>query len=273
MNTISTVIPAVGELAADIDLLSYLQTNVVLVLVIFGIGAILRAIFGLGSSITKAVSATLSILLVYLAMILLYYFVPDLRIYLNQLPFISVTSEKLFLWDIFNLERDLLFGSLMKMAILSLLVNILETFLPKGKKFITWYLWRCVTVLVALAGYTVICMAVNSLCPQLFGEWAMYVILGFWAVILLTGLLKVLLTVVLTVVNPVLGAVYSFFFGHALGKQFTKSILTTVLMCLIVMALTRIGFTQFAFSQFTLATYGPTCVFVVLALYLFGKLL
>lgn len=273
MNALSSLMPAIQDLAGDIDLLSYFQAAAVFVLVIFGVGAILRAVFGLGSDLTRAVSASLTVCLVYLATILLYVFVPELRAYLNHLPFMSVNQERLFLWDIYHLSREMLFGSLLKMAILAFLVNVLESFLPEGRKFITWYLWRCVTVLVALAGYILICMIVERCCPQLFGSWAMYVVLGYWALVLLTGLLKMLMTVVLTALNPVLGGLYAFFFSHAFGKQFSKAILTTLVMAGIVMALNKIGFTQFAFSQFTLAAYGPTCVLVIVVLYLFGKLL
>lgn len=257
----------------DMDWSSVLQVVLVGAVLIFAVGAIFRAIFGKGSSINRAVSATLSILMVYLAAILLYLFAPDLIGDVNQLPFLTVSADKVQLWDIGSLSSELLYVSLVKMGILAILVNLLETFLPKGKKIITWYLWRCVTVIAALSLYVFICGLINTFVPQVFGEWAGYVLIACWAVILLVGILKVLLSIVLTVVNPIIGAIYTFFFSNIIGKQFTKSILTTLLMALIVAGLNNAGLTQFAFADFSLAAYGPTCVIVVVALYLFGKLL
>lgn len=267
MNYITTIMPdATG-------LVSVLQLVFVGALVIFGIGAILRSIFGKGSALTRSVSATLSILIAYLAAVLLYLFMPSLRVNVNQLPFLTVTGEKVLLWDIASLSESLLYASLVRMGILALLVNLLETLLPQGHKFLTWYLWRCVTVLGSLLLYGLICELINRFIPAVFGEWAVYVLIGFWAAILLTGILKVLLSIVLTVINPVIGALYTFFFSNIVGKQFSKSILTTILTALIVNALNRYGMNQFAFSDFSLAAYGPTCVIVVVVLYLFGKLL
>lgn len=263
----ATVMPEVS------DWTSVLQIVLIGAVLIFAIGAIFRGIFGKGSAINRAVSATLSILMVYLAMILLYLFVPDLRGTVNQLPFLTVTADQVQLWDISALSNEALYASLVKMGILAILVNLLESLLPHGKKFFSWYVWRCVTVLAGLFLYIVACGAINALVPQVFGQWAGYVLIGFWAMILLIGIVKVLLSVVLTVVNPVVGALYTFFFSNIVGKQFTKSILTTVLMALIVAGLNNAGLTQFSFSDFSLATYGPTCIIVVVVLYLFGKLL
>lgn len=272
MNPISTVLPAVQELG-NIDWLTVLQTVLVFAVVIFAIGTVLRLIFGKGSSLTRSVSASLNILLIYLAAILLYVFVPALRTGLNELPFISVTQERFFLWAPGAMAEELLFPSLIRLALLAFLVNCLESFLPEGKKFGTWYLWRMVTVLVSLAAYLGVCWLVNAYAPEVFGSWAAWIIIGFWALILLTGILKALLSVILTVVNPVIGLLYTFFFSNLFGKQFSKSILTTVLMLGIFTGLERIGFTQFAFSEFSLASYGPACVIVVVVLYLFGKFL
>ena len=86
-------------------------------------------------------------------------------------------------------------------------------------------------------------------------------------------ILSFLLTLVLTAVHPVIGALYAFFFSNLLGRQFSKSILTTLILTGLVGTLNRLGFYQFAFSDFSLLSYGPTCVILTLTLYLFGKFL
>lgn len=269
----TSLLPEVRELAANVDWLTVLRAAAMVALVIFIIGAIFRSIFGKGSSLNRAVSATLSILLVYLASVLLFVFLPSLRENLNQLPFLSVTTERCMIWDIQYLSEDLLYPSLLQLAMLALIVNLLETFMPEGEKFLSWYLFRTITVLASLGLYVGLCAVINSLAPQIFGSWAKVIILGFWALILLSGLLKVLLSIILTAINPIIGALYTFFFSNILGKQFSKSILTTILTVCIVAAMNHLGLTQFAFSDFSLASYGPTCVIVVVVLYLFGRLL
>ena len=177
------------------------------------------------------------------------------------------------LWDIARLSRDPLCSALLRMALLAFLVNILESFLPEGNGIVSWYLWRFVTVLASLGLYTGICSAADTLAPQIFGSWAMYILIAVWAVILLSGVLKLVLSVVLTVVNPVIGVLYTFFFSNKVGKQFSKAILTTLIMVAVFYGLNELGMTQFAFSQFSPAAYGPTCLIAAVVLYLFGKLL
>lgn len=269
----SSVLPQVQELAGQIDWFAVLKAVVIFAVVIFAAGSIFRMIFGKGSNLTRAVSACLSILLVYLAAILIYLFLPDLRSQLAQLPFVTVDEQHFVLWSLSGLSNELLYGSILKLALLALLVNILETFLPQGKRFLTWYLWRSVTVIAALALYSFLYTLIHAAVPELFGTWAKAVILGFWAVILLSGILKLLLSIILTVMNPIIGALYTFFFSNMIGRQFSKSILTTVILVSLVEILNRFGFTQFAFSDFSLASYGPACVILVATLYLFGKFL
>lgn len=271
MNDIASVLPAVGELAASIDWMSVLKTAAIIIAAFLILGGVFRLIFGKGSKMSRAVSAVLSIFLVYLAAILLFVFVPELRGSVSQLPFITVTQDHFMLWDLELLGQELLYPSLLKLALLAFVVNLLETLLPDGKKFITWYLWRTVTVLGSLALYVGVCAVAEMALPELFGVWAKYIILGFWSMIALSALLKGLLAVILTAVNPIIGGIYTFFFVNKLGSQFSKSILTTLLCVGVFALLNNMGLTQFAFADFSLATYGPTCIVVVVMLYMFGK--
>ena len=273
MVSLTSILPSVEALASGMDWLGIIQAVALLALAIFLIGGVFRLLFGKGSSLNCAVSASLSIMLVYLAAILIYLFLPDLRDSLEPLPFVRIDLQRVFLIDWMQLSEEVFYPSVLKLAILALTVNLLEEFMPEGEKFLSWYLWRTVTVLTSLTAYILICGFVESLVPQLFSDWAKYVIWGFWAVILLTGLLKVLLGLILTVMNPIIGGLYALFFTNTLGRQFSKSILTTVLVMTVFQLMYRGGLMQFAFSQFSLAAYGPSCVIILIVLYLFGKFL
>ncbi len=273
LNSISAILPEIRQAAEGVDWLTVLQTAAFYAVGIFLLGAFLRSVLGKDSPFIRAVSATVSILMIYLAAILLYVFAPSLRSTVNQLPFLLVNAQRCALWDIASLSGELLYPALLKLSILALVVNTLEEFMPKGKKFWSWYLWRCVTVAAGLGLYILACETASNFAPEFFGSWAKYILWLFVTVIGLSLLLKVALSVILTVVNPIIGAVYTFFFSNLFGTQFSKSILTTAILVTIVWGLNAMGLTQFAFADFSLASYGPVCAIAVLALYLLGRLL
>ena len=72
MNSIASILPEVRGLAMGTDWLSVLKIALVFCAVLFLLGAVFRAIFGKGSSLTRSVSASISILMVYLAAIALF---------------------------------------------------------------------------------------------------------------------------------------------------------------------------------------------------------
>ena len=273
MTIVQDMLPAVTDLAASIGWLDVLRIALLIIAAICILGSVLRLAFGKGSSLVRSVSACINLLMIYLAVIILYVLLPSVRSSLTSLPFITVTADALYLWDVAHLDTTLLYPALLELFILAFLVNLMESVLPQGKKFWSWYGFRLLTVVCALGLYSVMSALICSFAPQIFGTWAGYILLGLWAFIALTGLAKVLFAVVLTAVNPIIGGIYTFFFSHIFGKQFSKAILTTLLSVGILALLYHLGFTAFAFSGFSLAAYGPVCVIAVLALYLFGKLL
>lgn len=260
-------------LATSLDWITVIKTAAIFAVVLFAAGTVIRLVLGKGSNLTCAVSASLSVLLVYLAALLLYLFLPEIRAQLSQLPFVFVDDQRFILRTLSELSEPVFYGSLVRLALLAFLVNLLESLLPQGETFLRWYLWRGVTVLLALALYSFFTTLIEAAAPQVFTIWAKYVILGAWTVILLSGALKVLFSLVLTVVNPIIGFLYTFFFSNLFGSQFSKSILTTLILVALIAALNHLGLRVFSFDGFSLAAYGPTCIIAIVTLYLFGKFL
>lgn len=273
MNSVAFFSSAMNGIDLPIDWISALKIAGILVFIIFAVGAILRAIFGRGSSLTRSISATLNILLIYLTAAILYYYFPALRVWLNALPFVTLTSDHFFIWGISGLPDLIFYPAILKLAVLAFFVNMLESYLPRGKTLISWYLYRVITGLGAFALYIGFSYVVNSFAPKIFGVWSKTIILGFWGVILLIAVLKLLFSAFLTVINPILGACYTFFFSSLFGKQFSKAILTTVFMIFIVYFLNRVGCTQVYFADLSLIAYGPISIILLIALYLFGRIL
>lgn len=273
MLSYTSLLPRFQELTGGVDWLTLAKAVLVFAVTVFALGTIFRMIFGKGSNLTCAVSASLTILLSYLAMILVYLFLPQLRSSLPQLPFATVDEHRFVLWELSGLAGELLYPSLLRLALLALVVNVLEAVMPQGEGFLAWYLWRLLTVFAALVLYGLLCRLIEQAAPDVFGSWAKPLILCSWALILLSGVLNLLLSVALAVVNPIIGALYAFFFSNIVGRQFSKSILTTAILAGAVEALNQLGYTQFAFGSFTLAGYGVPCAILLLTLYLFGRYL
>ena len=273
MTIIEDMLPAIDQLSGAVDWLYLLKVAVLMSLAVCLLGTILRLIFGRRSSVTRAVSASISIALVYLLSILIYVLLPELRSILPALPFISVSGEAFYLWDIAELSGSVLYGGLLRLFILAFLVNLLESLLPHGKKLISWYFLRCLTVLAALCAYGAICWLVDAFVPQVFTAWSQAIVIILWAAIALIGLTRLLLTLILTVVNPIIAGLYAFFFSNIIGKQLTKSILTTAVIVLLIAALQQFGLNGFVFSDFSLLSCGPVCIIAFVCLFLFGKFL
>ena len=90
---------------------------------------------------------------------------------------------------------------------------------------------------------------------------------------LLTGALKFLVGLVLTSVNPLIAALYTFFFANAVGKQITKAMLTTAILVGLVLILQEMGIVAISVASAALAAYIPLILLVLVLWYIIGKLL
>lgn len=257
----------------QIDWIETIKLSCVIAIGIFAVGAIFRAFLGRGSSLTRSVSAALNILLIYVCAAVLYQHLPTLHQLFNSLPFVTMSTDRMTMWNISLLPDLILYPAVLQMSVLALLVNILETFLPRGRNIITWYLYRTLTALGALILYFGLYSAINHIAPEIWGAWAEIILITFWGIILLIVLLKLLFSVLLSIFNPIIGACYTFFFSNLFGKQFTKAILTTIFMVLIISYLNQYGISQVVYSEMTLANYGSMSLILLVVLYLFGKFL
>lgn len=249
------------------------EAALIFAVILFAAGAVFRISLGKGSNWTRALCAAVIVLLVYLTEVLLQLFLPQIRTQLPHLPFVYVDQQRFLLGNLERLSEPALFGGLVRLMILSFLVNLLDDFLPKGESFGNWCLWRGVLVVLALALYNFICPILEAAMPALFTVWAKPLILGCWIMILLSGAVKVLMGLILTVVNPLVGIVYAFFFSHKVGSQMSKAILTTLILTAVIAVLNHLEVLVFAFGSFSPAVYAPACVITVVTIYLFDRFL
>lgn len=246
---------------------------------IFAVGSLLlaliaRAAFGTRSSLNHAVSSSMGILFVYALTVIIYTFNPvDLDRFLSPLPFVRFSGEYMSLFSFADASLPEICTQVVSMVILAFLVNLLDTFIPKGKKIIGWYLYRFLTVILAMGAHYLVTHLFARFLPGVLVTYAPMILLGILLGLLLLGVLKFLLGLALTVVNPILGGIYTFFFSHLIGKQLTKAVLSTALLCAVFYLLERFGYSIICIAAGALVAYVPLILALLVLWYLIGHVL
>lgn len=258
----------------DLDIISMVKFIAMIAVVTLILGFIGRVVLGKRSGLNHAVSSAMGILFIYIVTIVIYTFNPaNLIQYLSPLPFVSFYEDTLVITAVLDRSLPAICNEVLSMVILAFLVNLLDTFIPKGKKIIGWYLWRFVTVLLAMVLHYVVTWAFNTFLPDVLVTYAPMILLGILLVMLLLGVAKAVLGVALTIANPIIGAIYTFFFANVIGKQLGKAVLTTVLLCAIFYALEYFGYGAISIAVGTLGNYVPLLAVLMILWYLVGHVL
>lgn len=268
ISNISTAIPT------EVDFLSMLKFVGIFAVVVLAVGCLGRVTLGKRSGLNHAVSSAMGILFIYVITIVIYAFDHELlRRFLSPLPFVTFQKETLYIHAFANVSFPDICTQILSMVILAFLVNLLDTVVPKGQKLLSWYLLRFVTVVLSLLLHYGVCWLFNTFLPGTLAAYAPSILLGILIAMLLLGVLNVLLGLVLTVVNPIFGAVYTFFFSNIIGKQITKAVFTTVLLCVLFGFLEHWGYTVICISTTYLGTYIPLVLSLLVLWYLVGHVL
>ena len=98
-------------------------------------------------------------------------------------------------------------------------------------------------------------------------------ILSVLVAFLLMGIINFLLGLVLTATNPILGAIYTFFFSTLVGKQLSKAVFTTAILTAVVFLLEHLGIGMLLIAQTALLAYIPAIALILVLWYLIGHIL
>ncbi len=238
------------------------------------IGLFNRLVLGKRSQLNHAVSSAMGILFVYAVTIVIYSLNPgDLARFLSPLPFVTFSGDRLVLFSFAAASLPEICTQILSMVILAFLVNLLDSFIPKGKTWYGWYLYRFLTVAMAMALHFVVCWLFSMYLPGVLMTYAPMILLGILGVLLLIGTAKLILGLALTVVNPIIGGIYAFFFSHAVGKQLSKAVVTTALLCALVFLLDHFGYHVIAIAAAALVAYIPLILVLLVLWYLLGHIL
>ena len=262
------------NLPADIDIISMMKFIAYFAFGILFIGLLGRVVLGKRSSLNHAISSAMGILFIYAMTIVIYTFDPyALSRYLAPLPFVKFSGDVLHIFSFKGAAYSTICREVLSMIILAFLVNLLDTWIPKGNKFGRWFSLRLMTVLLAMVLHYLVKWAFNAFLPGVLVTYAPTILLCILGAMLAIGLANVILSLVLTVVNPIVGALYAFFFSNVIGKQISKAVLTTIILCAVVIALNYFGYAVISISAGVLGNYIPLLAVLLFLWYLLGHVL
>lgn len=255
-----------------LDFWSLLKTGLILLVGTFLISVFGRFIFGKKSALNTAVSSAFGILFIYIITVVLRSSGAQFESIIAPLPFVTFAGNSLYLFNFSGAHYTVIASEVLSMIILSFLVNLADGWLPRGKNVFSWLFFRCMTVLLAFILHLVVVGLFAKYLPGGIVTYAPVVLLALLVLLMLTGSLKLLVGIALSTVNPIIGGLYTFFFATVIGKQISKAVLTTLLLCLLVILLNHLGCTVLSIASTALIAYVPF-LFVLIALwYICNKL-
>ncbi len=262
-----------GLVPSNFDFTRYLW------LLLIGIGAALvlsllfRLICGKGSALNHSVSSAIAILCVYAVSIVIYSTGGSLEMILSPLPFVQLSGDYLYVFPVMDAEFTAVCAEILDMIILAFLMNLLVSWLPKGKKLLGWYFFRFLSVVLAICLHYVINLVLDAVLPQGFADIAPTVLLIVIIASLLLGCLRLLTGGALALIDPLLGVLYTFFFANVVGKQLSRAIMTTFLLTALVYLLNYLEMTAICVASVALVAYLPVIILALILWYVIGKLL
>ncbi len=231
-----------------------------------------RFIFGKRSALILAVSSAIGILFVYAVTVILGGAGEEFQKFIAPLPFVTIENDTMVLFS-FKADYTVVCTQVLSMIILSFLMNLADGWLPTAKHILSWVFFRCLGVVIALILHLIVTGLLTNYLPEGLVTYAPVILLGILVLMLLTGALKFLVGLVLTTVNPLIAALYTFFFANVVGKQITKAILTTGILAVLVVVLQKMGIVAISIASAALAAYIPLILLLVVLWYIVGKLL
>ena len=256
----------------DLDIVAFLKANCLLIGAFLALGMLGRFAFGKKSVLCHSVSSAIGIFFVYALTIVLCYAGEEFQKFVAPLPLVAIENDTMTLFS-FQQHYTVVCTEVLSMIILAFLMNLADGWLPVGKRIISWIFFRCLGVVLALFLHLIVTFLLTTYLPEGLVTYAPTILLGLLVLLLATGALKFLVGLVLTSVNPLIAALYTFFFANVVGKQVTKAMLTTAILIGLVLILQKMGIFAISVASAALAAYIPLILLLLVLWYIVGKLL
>lgn len=265
---------AASYLPAEISFMTVAQFLLYFAAASLVLGSISRVVLGKRSSLNHALSSVMAVLFIYTVTIVIYTFKPwNLDILLSPLPFVTFSDHYLIVHPMTDLTFPALCSQLLSLMILTFLINLVDTLIPPGEGIVTWLLLRLITVLGCFGLHFLVSWAFRTYLPEALVTYAPTILLAVLLVLLGSGVVSLVLGLIIAITSPFLGAMYSFFFSNIVGKQISKSIFTSGVVCGIFYLMEHFGLVVILISPAALLTYVPLALVLLLLWFLVGHIL
>lgn len=254
-----------------LDLRSYAIAGGILILAMLLTGTVGRLIFGKRSVIGGTVSSSIAILFIYALTFVLTCAGAAYQSLVAPLPFVTIQGSSVYMHSFYG-NFSYICNELLSMVILAFLVNLLDSWLPRGKNLFSWLLFRILTVGLGLILHLVAVHLFSTYAPANIQTYAPAILLGILVFLILTGALKLLVGVILISVSPFVAALYTFFFANIFGKQITEAVLTTALLSSLILLLNHLGIFVVSIVQSALIALIPFALILVALWFISNKL-
>ena len=255
-----------------IDFDTFWKAGLILLLGTFLLSVFGRFVFGKRSALNNAVSSAIGILFIYALTVVLGTTGTQYSDLIAPLPFVTIQSETMTLFAFEGAHYTEVCSQLLSMVILAFLVNLADSWLPKGKNIFSWLFFRVLTVVIGYLIHLVVVGLFATYLPEGLVTYAPVILLALLILMLLTGALKLVVGAVISTVNPIIGGLYTFFFASVVGKQITKAVLTTAILAALVIGLQYIGFSVISIASAALMAYIPFMVILIVLWYIVFKI-
>ena len=257
----------------SLDIALFVRASGILLAVLLGLALTGRFVFGKRSVLCLAVSSAIGILFIYAITIVCGASGEDLQRFVAPLPFINISGEHLSLFSFTGAHYTVICSEILSMIILAFLVNLADSWFPKGKNIFGWIILRCLTVAIAYFLHLLVVWLFATFLPQGLVTYAPTVLLALLILMILTGALKIVIGALRWTVDPIIGGLYTFFFATIIGKQIPRAVLTTALLAGLVLLLQYIGIATISIASAALAAYIPFLILLVIIWYLANQIL
>lgn len=270
----SVIRHASSYLPAELDFMAVAQFLLFFAAASLVLGVISRVVLGKRSSLNHSLSSVMAALFVYTITVIIYTFKPwNLDILLSPLPFASFSDHYLIIHPITDLQFTALCTELVSLLILTFLINLVDSVLPAGEGILGWLLLRLISVLFCFALHLTVDWAFRTYLPHVLVNYAPTILLFSLLTMLLSGIVSLILGLVIAVTNPFLGAMYSFFFSSLVGKQISKAVFTSGIVCGILYLMDHFGLVVILITPAALLTYIPLALVLLVLWFLTGHIL
>lgn len=255
-----------------VDFLSFMKFAGILLLGSLLVSGVFRFIFKKQTLLSQCVSSSIAIVFIYVVMVLIFTVVEELRFLITPLPFATISQDSIRFFSFSGADYTVIAAELLSMIILALLVSLTDTCVPKGKNLLSWMLFRVLTVTIGFMLHYAANWLFHKYLPMGIVTYAPVILLVIVLIMLLTGALKFLLGLILAAVNPLIAALYTFFFATVIGKQITKSVLTTAILSGLMVLLDKLEITALSLQPEALVAYIPFLLILTLVWFVVSKL-